>query len=246
MNFLKHIPAILLFIFGAVFLNYFLPSNGVVRIVGVDMKRVDIDEDDPFWDREDIGTNISGTRDVRFINTEFPNGKTKVYRNEDTGWGFPPYFKFNSSDVTAQAQALAKEDDQWVAVRHYGWRIRMFSIFPNATSMKRVDGPDVYIFPFFNVVFIGVLLLIWFLLWRKIRRWKAKRIDPIRWAILSEMQPERSAKPWARAAKRRADFGRNSLGHPSRNRRFSQNPHRMDARLFGAPICRTEQRPRQE
>ncbi len=178
MNFLKHIPAILLFVFGAVFLNYFLPSNDVVRIVGVDMKRVDIDEDDPFWDREDIGTNISGTRDVRFINTEFPNGKTKVYRNEDTGWGFPPYFKFNSSDVTAQAQALAKEDEQWVAVRHYGWRIRMFSIFPNATSMKRVDGPDVYIFPFFNVVFIGLLLLIWFLVWRKIRRWKAKRIDP--------------------------------------------------------------------
>ena len=30
----------------------------------------------------------------------------------------------------------------------------------------------------FNIVFIGVLLLIWFLLWRKIRAWKAKRIDP--------------------------------------------------------------------
>ncbi len=178
MKFAKHLPAIFLFIFGAVFLNYFLPQNDVVQIVGVDMKRVDIDSDDPFWDKGDIGTNEGATRDVRFINTETPKGKTRVYRNEDTGWGFPPYFKFNSSDVTAQAQALAKDDEQWVAVRHYGWRIRMFSIFPNATSMKRVAGPDASIFPFFNIVFIGLLLLIWFLLWRTIRRWKAKRIDP--------------------------------------------------------------------
>ncbi|GGX73659.1 hypothetical protein GCM10011309_24680 [Litorimonas cladophorae] len=178
MKFAKHLPAILLFVFGAVFLNYFLPQNDVVRIVGVDMKRVDIDKDDPFWDRADIGTNEGATRDVRFINTETPKGRTRVYRNEDTGWGFPPYFKFNSSDVTAQAQALAKDDDQWVAVRHYGWRIRMFSIFPNATSMKRVSGPDVFIFPYFNIFFIGLLLVLWFMSWRAIRRWKAKRIDP--------------------------------------------------------------------
>ena len=178
MKFAKHLPAILLLIIGSVFLNYFLPQRDIVQIVGVDMKRVDIDTDDPFWDKGDIGTNENATRDVRFINTETPRGKTRVYRNEDTGWGFPPYFKFNSSDVTAQAQALAKDDGQWVAVRHYGWRIRMFSIFPNATSMKRVAGPDVFILPLFNIFFIGLLLLIWFLLWRKVRAWKAKRIDP--------------------------------------------------------------------
>lgn len=178
MKFAKHLPAILLLIVGAVFLNYFLPQKDIVRIVGVDMKRVDVEKDAPFWDKGDIGTNEGTTRDVRFINTETKKGKTRVYRNEDTGWGFPPYFKFNSSDVTAQAQALSKDDEQWVAVRHYGWRIRMFSIFPNATSMKRVSGPDVFILPLFNIVFIGLLLLIWFMLWRKIRRWKAKRIDP--------------------------------------------------------------------
>ena len=54
----------------------------------------------------------------------------------------------------------------------------MFSIFPNATSFKRVDGPDAFLIPWFNIVFIGLLLLIWFLIWRAIRRWKAKRIDP--------------------------------------------------------------------
>jgi len=178
MKFLKHIPALLLFIVGAVLLNYYLPSRDVVRIVGTEVKRIDIGKGAPFWDRADIGTNDEATRDVRFINAEFPSGKTKVYRNEDTGWGFPPYFKFDSSDVTAKAQALSKQDEQWVAVRHYGWRIRLFSIFPNATSIKRVSGPDAFLIPWFNIVFIGLLLLIWFLLWRKVRAWKAKRIDP--------------------------------------------------------------------
>lgn len=178
MKFLKHIPAILLLIIGGILLNYYLPSRDVVQIVGTEVKRIDISKGAPFWDRADIGTNDEATRDVRFINAEFPSGKTKVYRNEDTGWGFPPYFKFDSSDVTATAQSLSNDEGQWVAVRHYGWRIRLFSIFPNATSIKRVSGPDVLLIPWFNIVFIGVLLLIWFLLWRKIRAWKAKRIDP--------------------------------------------------------------------
>jgi hypothetical protein len=178
MGFLKHIPAFILFVIAAIFLNYFLPSRDVVRIVGTEVKRIDVDKGAPFWDRADIGTNAEATRDVRFINAEFPNGKTRVYRNEDTGWGFPPYFKFDSGDVTAQAQSLAKTDDQWVAVRHYGWRIKLFSIFPNATSIKRVSGPDVFLIPWFNIVLIILLLGIWFTIWRAIRRWKAARIDP--------------------------------------------------------------------
>lgn len=178
MKVLKHIPALILFMVGAVLLNYYLPSRDVVRVVGTEVKRIDIGKGAPFWDRADIGTNDEATRDVRFINAEFESGKTKVYRNEDTGWGFPPYFKFDSSDVTAQAQSLSKGEDQWVAVRHYGWRIRLFSIFPNATSIKKVSGPDVVLIPWFNIVFIGLLLLLWFSIWRAIRRWKAKRIDP--------------------------------------------------------------------
>lgn len=178
MKFLKHVPALILFVVGAVLLNYYLPDRDVVRIVGTEVKRIDISKGAPFWDRADIGTNDEATRDVRFINAVLENGKTKVYRNEDTGWGFPPYFKFNSSDVTAQAQDLSQIEGQWVAIRHYGWRIRLFSIFPNATSIKRVSGPDAFLIPWFNIVFIGLLLLIWFLLWRRIRAWKAKRIDP--------------------------------------------------------------------
>lgn len=178
MKFAKHLPAILLLIIGAVFLSYFLPDRDIVRIVGTDIKRFDIDKDAPGWDKTDIGTRDIGTRDVRLINAVRPNGNTIVFRNEDTGWGFPPYFKFDSGDVTTRAQELANVDDQWVAARHYGWRIKMFSISPNVTSIKRVSGPDVFIFPLFNVVFIGLLLILWFWLWLKIRAWKAKRIDP--------------------------------------------------------------------
>lgn len=178
MKYLKHIPAFVLFVVGAVLLNYYLPDRDVVQIVGTEVKRIDIESGAPFWDRADIGTEEGVTRDVRFINAERANGKTIVYRNEDTGWGFPPYFKFDSGDVTALAQSLAKGEEQWVAVRHYGWRIKMFSIFPNATSIKRVSGPDALLIPWFNIVFIGLLLALWFFIWRTIRRWKAKRIDP--------------------------------------------------------------------
>ena len=44
--------------------------------------------------------------------------------------------------------------------------------------MKRVAGPDVKLIPWFNIVFIALLLFLWIFIWRKIRAWKAKRIDP--------------------------------------------------------------------
>ena len=178
MKYLKHIPALLLFVISAVLLNYYLPDRDIVRVVGTEVKRIDVGKGAPFWDRADTGTNEEPTRDVRFINAVRKNGKPKVYRNEDTGWSFPPYFKFDSSNVTALAQDLETEEGQWVAVRHYGWRIELFSIFPNVTSMKRVSGPDVFLIPWFNIVFISLLLILWATLWWKIRAWKAKRIDP--------------------------------------------------------------------
>ena len=178
MSLLKHIPAILLFIIGAVLLNYYLPDRDIVRVVSTEIKRQDIGKKAPFWDRGDIGNEEGVNQDVRFIYTVKKNDKTAVYRNQDTGFGFPFYFKFDSSDLAAKAEDLSNKEEQWVAIRHYGWRIRMFSVFPNATSIKEVAGPNVRLIPWFNIVFIGILLLIWFGLWRKIRSWKAKRIDP--------------------------------------------------------------------
>jgi len=178
MKLANHIPSLLSLFIAAIFLSYFLPDRDIVRIVGTDIKRFDIDKDSPGWDKTDVGTRDIGTRDVRLVNAIRPNGKTIVFRNEDTGFGFPPYFKFDSGDVTTRAQELENLDNQWVAARHYGWRIKMFSISPNLTSIKRVSGPDVFIFPLFNVVFIGLLVFLWLFLLLKIRAWKTKRIDP--------------------------------------------------------------------
>lgn len=163
----------------AAFLHYALPSRDIVQIVGTDVKRMDIGEGSWFWASQDAGTETNTTRDVRFINTALPDGSPYVYRNEDTNWSWPPYLKFDSGNLNAEAQALAKRDDVWVAVTHYGWRLNLFSWFPNAISISRVEGPNVTLIPWFNIAFFTVLGLILYLIFRRIRRFKRSRIDPV-------------------------------------------------------------------
>lgn len=169
---------IILFI-GTALTHYYLPQRDIVKVVSTDVKRMDIGTGSPFWDRADTGTEQRTSRDVRFISTVRPNGKTVVYRNEDTGWSFPFYLKFDSSDLSAKAQDIANQEGQWVAVTHYGWRIRLFTIFPNAIKVKPVSGPDVFLMPWFNIVFLLSLAALFFWIWRKVRRFKQKRIDPV-------------------------------------------------------------------
>jgi hypothetical protein len=136
----------------AAFLHFYLPGTDVVRVTGTDVKRMD-----DGGDREKRKGMPVVTRDVRFINTVTESGKVRVYRNEDTGWGWPPYFKFDRADVTAKATAVLKSNkEQWVAITSYGWRIQLFSMFPNITSMKVVPKGYVQI-PYFNIFFFLVL-----------------------------------------------------------------------------------------
>jgi hypothetical protein len=179
MKAVKWVFAFLAFILIATLAHYYLPDRDIVQIVDTDVKRMDISDVSPFWDRPDVGTNTQMTRDVRFIYTVKKNGKSMTYRNEDTGWSFPPYFKFDSSDVSGNAANLARDKEQWVAVRHYGWRIKLFSIFPNATSIKKVSGPDALLIPWFNIVFLGLVAIFIFWILRLINRWKTKNVDPI-------------------------------------------------------------------
>jgi hypothetical protein len=161
--------------------HYNLPQRDVVQIIGTYEKRMDVSGRAFFWGKQDSGTAAQGTRDVLFIQTQYPDKSVMVFRNEDTGLGWPFYFKFNSSDVSAQAQQLVstKEEPIWVAVRHYGWRNQYFSIFPNATSIKQIAGPDVRLIPVFNIVFFILLGLIILGIYRMIQRFKQRRIDPI-------------------------------------------------------------------
>jgi hypothetical protein len=140
-----YVLAALIVVALGLFLHYNLPNTQVVQITGTDVKRVDKD------------TAGSQTRDVRYINAVTRDGKIRVFRNEDTGWGWPPYFKFDSADLTAQAQAILKSTEEpWVRVRYYGWRLNLLSLFPNAVSLKIVDKDYVHA-PWFNILFVAFL-----------------------------------------------------------------------------------------
>jgi len=162
-------------------MHYTLPQRDVVRILDAYEKRMDVAANSFFWAQADAGTANADTRDVRFIDTIRPDGSVMVYRNEDTGFSWPPYFKFDSSDLSAQAKQLAsnEEDAKWVAVRHYGWRNKFFSVFPNATSMKLVDGPDATFIPWFNIIFFTFFALILLGIYRLLQKFKRDRIDPV-------------------------------------------------------------------
>lgn len=159
----------------AAFLHYSLPQRDIVRIVGTDVVRQDVQRED------EQGNLVTLTRDVRFIYAKSPDGDDRVYRNEDTGWGWPPYFKFDTADLAAQATDLvsSSEDPKWVVVRHYGWRIPLFSMFPNATSIRPAEGPDEELFPWFNVVLVTLLVLAVLIVWRLLVLAFETHVDPV-------------------------------------------------------------------
>ncbi|WP_375173839.1 DUF1523 family protein [Pseudooceanicola sp.] len=164
------------------FFHYTLPQRDIVRIADTYEKRVDFGENSIFWAKEDTG-NATGTinRDVFFIQTIKQNGKPLVYRNEDTGWGWPPYFKFDTSNLQTQASDLksTSENPKWVMVTHYGWRIEFWSVFPNAIGVKQVADPDMTIIPWLNII---ILLIFFAIVWAIRVRWirfRQRRIDPM-------------------------------------------------------------------
>ena len=164
------------------FFNYTLPDRDVVRIVETEVRRVDFGENSVFWAQPDVGAGASGgSRDVRFINAVAENGAIRVYRNEDTGWGWPPYFKLDSSNLQTAAADLVSTsaNPQWVVITHYGWRAEIFSAFPNAVAVRAVETPDVRLIPYFNIGLIVVLLGLVFWLWRVWDRFRQARIEPI-------------------------------------------------------------------
>ncbi len=176
------IRILILVIVGGV-LHYTLPQRDIVRIVGTYEERQDFGGlNSIFWSGGSAGTGETPVnRDVLFIQTVKANGDTMVYRNEDTGWGWPPYFKFDTADLQNEAVdgITTRNNPEWYAMRHYGWRNTWLSIFPNALSLKPVPGPDTRLIPWFNIVFLTVLALIWITLWRLWRNFRRRRIDPV-------------------------------------------------------------------
>jgi len=158
------------------FLCYNLPRTDVIQVTGTDTKYTGKSGSGKI-STDSTGKGGGGKiqiQDVRFINTISRKGKIRVFRNEDTGWGWPPYFKFNSADVAAQAQAfLETEPKPWVLVRYYRWRINMFSMFPNAISLRTVDKAYSHL-PLFNIVFLVALAGITIFVVIRFRRFKRR------------------------------------------------------------------------
>lgn len=163
------------------FLHYTLPQHDVVRIVGTYQERQDLsDWTRIFWATPDDQATGLINRDVQFIQAIKANGKAIVYRNEDTGWSWPPYFKFDTANLLARAQDLisTSENPKWAVVTHYGWRNFYFSAFPNAVRIRPVDGPDVTIIPWFNIFFFVVLAIVIFMIRRMWLQFRERALDP--------------------------------------------------------------------
>lgn len=184
---------IILFVVVAGLLHYLLPQHDVARINGTDVIRMDFSSvNRKFFARSDSGTAELSTRDIRLINTErkktfllgFIQREAEgvmVYRNEDTGWIWPPYFKFDSSDLqaTAAANLSAPGAGQWVVIAHYGWRNRFLTIYPNAIAIRPVAGPDVTAIPWFSIFFFIFLLFAAAFVRTMWMRFRERTVDPL-------------------------------------------------------------------
>lgn len=149
-----------LFVLG--FLHYTLPQHDIVKITGTYNRLTTIGSSNAWaYASPDTGTaESSTTRDIRFIETAYSDGSVMVYRNEDTGWIWPPYFKYDSSNLQAEAGNLKSDaaNPKWVVVTHYGWRLPILSIYPNAVSVREAAGPDERAIPYVSIVVIVFLI----------------------------------------------------------------------------------------
>jgi hypothetical protein len=166
----------------AAVLHYTLPDRDVARIVGTRNQRIDLGENAFFFSPPPVGsaTARDGTRDVMFIDAILADGRPMVYRNEDTGWIWPPYFKINSFTLQARATDLisTEANPRWVVITHYGWRSEFFTIFPNVIRIREVPSPDVTLIPWLNMVILALLGLAVFALVRMYAQFRERTLDP--------------------------------------------------------------------
>lgn len=160
------IVAIFATLFGVV--EYATPHYRVAYVTGVEVKRADPTK------KADAQNLLKDTYFIYTAEADNPND-VKVYRDEDTQWGFPFYFKFNSADVAGVATNLANagqgEHRQLAQIKYYGWRIKILSQFPNIISIKTLDKADDVARPILAYVLYVLLLIGLFFSIQFVRGW---------------------------------------------------------------------------
>ena len=113
--------------------SYVITDVYLLEVVGTEVRRVDASG-------KDVKKSNVGTKDVyfarfKYIKSDGTPGKVLVARNEDNALF---YLKWNSADVQAELDALARCPGNRARVRFYGWRWQFMSMFPNVTSVVEV------------------------------------------------------------------------------------------------------------
>ena len=174
-------------------LHYALPQHDIVRVVNTYQERQDLNDwTRIFWAKPDEQSSTLINRDVQFIQTikkktwlfgfiQRESTEPMVYRNEDTGFSWPFYFKFDTANLQTDADDLRStpEAPKWAVLTHYGWRNEYLSAFPNAISIRPVASPDARVIPWFNIFFfIFLILAIVFIraMWLQFRE---RAVDPL-------------------------------------------------------------------
>ncbi len=159
----------------AALLHYSLPKREVVRITGIDTKRMDTVVETA------TGSSRTETRDVSFIYAAEPDGTTREFRNEDTDFGWPPYFKWETQNIQSRAAnwQSTEADPRWVVLTHYGWRVKMASMFPNVVDLREAESADETFYPWFNGTIIAVLVIGFLVIRRYVIVLYGRHVDPL-------------------------------------------------------------------
>ncbi|QIW15329.1 hypothetical protein A4G20_02760 [Pasteurellaceae bacterium RH1A] len=146
--------------------NYSFPSYDVTNITSGDVRRVDKDGVISASNPAD-----GEIRDVYYLFTS-NNATEKAiqYRNDNTGWGYPFYFKFNSGEIQARAMAFA-EKKQTVQIKYYGWNAPMFNEERKLVSVQAFNEGDSKSLPIVSYILYAFFALTFFLGLQFIRGW---------------------------------------------------------------------------